>query len=104
MMSVYVTILDISILTPMNTYSYGVFIRVASVGILLRVLMGFAPYSGENTPPVFGDYEAQRHWMEITTNLPISEWYIDSDRNDPNYWQLDYPPLSAFHEYALGYV
>ena len=26
------------------------------------------------TPPRYGDYEAQRHWMEITINLPPSKW------------------------------
>jgi alpha-1,3-glucosyltransferase len=30
--------------------------------------------SGAGKPPMFGDYEAQRHWMEITFNLPIEEW------------------------------
>lgn len=30
--------------------------------------------AGMNTPPRFGDYEAQRHWMEITVNLPPTEW------------------------------
>lgn len=24
---------------------------------------------------MFGDFEAQRHWMEITINLPIDEWF-----------------------------
>ena len=24
---------------------------------------------------MYGDYEAQRHWMEITYNLPLREWY-----------------------------
>ena len=32
--------------------------------------------SGAGKPPMYGDYEAQRHWMEITTNLPAREWYI----------------------------
>ena len=31
-------------------------------------------YAGMNTPPQYGDYEAQRHWMEITLNLPPSAW------------------------------
>ena len=31
--------------------------------------------SGAGKGPMFGDYEAQRHWMEITYNLPITEWY-----------------------------
>ncbi len=22
-----------------------------------------------------GDYEAQRHWQEITINLPMTDWY-----------------------------
>lgn len=29
---------------------------------------------GKNTPPMFGDMEAQRHWMEITINLPLYDW------------------------------
>ena len=72
---------------------------------------------------MYGDYEAQRHWMEITTNLPISDWcvclrsvkplrpctlwfaaqglsascrYRNTTDNDLQYWGLDYPPLSAY--------
>ena len=76
---------------------------VALVGILIRVLVGYAPYSGEHDAPRFGDYEAQRHWMEITLNLPAHEWYAGSSRNDLSYWGLDYPPLTAYHELLLGY-
>lgn len=57
---------------------------------------------GEGKPPMFGDYEAQRHWMEITTNLEINEWYINSTSNDLLYWGLDYPPLTAYHSYLNG--
>ena len=45
-----------------------------------------------------GDFEAQRHWMEITTQLPISHWYF----YDLQYWGLDYPPLTAYHSWLLG--
>ncbi|KER30817.1 hypothetical protein T265_02856 [Opisthorchis viverrini] len=46
---------------------------------LLPVFIGFAirssvllhPHSGQAKPPMYGDYEAQRHWMEVTTNLPV---------------------------------
>ena len=24
---------------------------------------------------MFGDFEAQRHWMEVTYHLPITQWY-----------------------------
>lgn len=30
---------------------------------------------GAGHPPKFGDYEAQRHWMEVAIHLPPSEWY-----------------------------
>lgn len=53
---------------------------------------------GFQTPPMHGDYEAQRHWMEITTQLPVSEWYF----YDLQYWGLDYPPLTAYHSWLLG--
>jgi alpha-1,3-glucosyltransferase len=47
-----------------------------------------------------GDFEAQRHWMEITSHLPVSAWYF----YDLPYWGLDYPPLTAYHSYILGKV
>ena len=47
-----------------------------------------------------GDYEAQRHWMEITTNLPLSQWYF----HDLEWWGLDYPPLTAYHSWLLGKI
>lgn len=72
--------------------------------ILVRWLVSQFPYSGYGTPPLYGDYEAQRHWMEITTNLPITEWYKNSTNNDLLYWGLDYPPLTAYHMYLLGKV
>jgi alpha-1,3-glucosyltransferase len=45
-----------------------------------------------------GDYEAQRHWMELTWHLPPSDWYY----YDLPYWGLDYPPLSAYQSYLCG--
>ncbi|KAG3004353.1 hypothetical protein PC119_g15647 [Phytophthora cactorum] len=72
--------------------------------VLIRWLVGLHSYSGEHTPPMFGDYEAQRHWMEITINLPISDWYFNTTSNDLLYWGLDYPPLTAYVSYLFGRV
>ncbi|RLN65643.1 hypothetical protein BBJ28_00001818, partial [Nothophytophthora sp. Chile5] len=72
--------------------------------LLARWLVGLHSYSGEHTPPMFGDYEAQRHWMEITLNLPVSEWYFNTSANDLLYWGLDYPPLTAYVSYLFGYA
>jgi len=55
-------------------------------------------------PPMYGDYEAQRHWMEITLWLPIKEWYFQTDGNDLQYWGLDYPPLTAYVSWFFGYL
>lgn len=49
---------------------------------------------------MYGDFEAQRHWMEITTQMPITRWYF----YDLQYWGLDYPPLTAYHSWMLGKV
>ncbi|KAJ8561829.1 hypothetical protein ON010_g7852 [Phytophthora cinnamomi] len=51
---------------------------------------------------MFGDYEAQRHWMELTINLPVSDWYFNTTSNDLLYWGLDYPPLTAYVSYLFG--
>ncbi|GMH04306.1 hypothetical protein Nepgr_006145 [Nepenthes gracilis] len=50
----------------------------------------------------YGDFEAQRHWMEITINLSATEWYRNSTSNDLSYWGLDYPPLTAYQSYIHG--
>ncbi|TRY53987.1 hypothetical protein DNTS_015546 [Danionella cerebrum] len=53
---------------------------------------------------MFGDYEAQRHWQEVTYNLPVQEWYYNTTNNDLEYWGLDYPPLTAYHSLCCAYV
>lgn len=53
---------------------------------------------GFQVAPMHGDFEAQRHWMEITTHLPMAKWYL----YDLQYWGLDYPPLTAYHSWLLG--
>ncbi|KAL1990540.1 hypothetical protein VTN49DRAFT_6379 [Thermomyces lanuginosus] len=65
---------------------------------LFRWAVGLWGYSGFQSPPMYGDYEAQRHWMEITIHLPITRWYF----YDLQYWGLDYPPLTAYHSWLLG--
>lgn len=73
---------------------------VYAVAVVVRVVVGLHSYSGKSSlcasvgdswvqyyaeahlspgagvAPKFGDYEAQRHWMEITINLPPSEWSV----------------------------
>ncbi|ODM92149.1 putative dolichyl pyrophosphate Man9GlcNAc2 alpha-1,3-glucosyltransferase [Orchesella cincta] len=73
-----------------------------ALALFLRWGVSLFPYSGEGKPPMFGDFEAQRHWMEITVNLPLHHWYFNSTLNNLDYWGLDYPPLSAYHSYGLG--
>lgn len=71
---------------------------------LFQVLISTSSYSGQYNSPKFGDYEAQRHWMEITYHLPITDWYRNTKSNNLSYWGLDYPPLTAYHSWFLGYL
>ncbi|KAI1946422.1 Glucosyltransferase-like protein [Ophidiomyces ophidiicola] len=64
---------------------------------LFRWAVGLWGYSGQGLPPMYGDFEAQRHWMELTIHLPISSWYF----YDLDWWGLDYPPLTAYHSWLL---
>jgi hypothetical protein len=68
------------------------FLGLLSSAIAMRWIVARYPYSGKfkllllvrflfisinkgyNKPPMFGDFEAQRHWMELTVNLPINQW------------------------------
>eukprot|EP00118_Oscarella_pearsei_P012553 m.93223 g.93223 ORF g.93223 m.93223 type:complete len:299 (+) comp36775_c0_seq22:26-922(+) len=80
-----------------------IFLALVS-GLVVRWAVSLHPYSGAGRAPMYGDFEAQRHWMEITYNLPISDWYSNTSDNDLLYWGLDYPPLTAYHSWICGYV
>lgn len=73
-------------------------------GIVIRALVSLHPYSGYDNPPMYGDFEAQRHWQEVTVNLPIADWYTNTTDNDLMYWGLDYPPLTAYHSWLMGQI
>lgn len=73
--------------------------------LLLRILVGFQPHSGQDNfhgaqKAYGGDFEAQRHWLEITLHLPIGDWYW----HDLEYWGLDYPPLTAYLSWLCGFI
>ena len=101
------------------------------VAASVRHFVSLHPHSGQATPPMYGDYEAQRHWMEVTWQLPVGDWYRNTTDNDlqcgslscgfsgrrrarafpgvltrgraaRRYWGLDYPPLTAYVSLACG--
>ena len=82
----------------------GAVLCVFFAAVLFRSCVSLHGYSGEGVPPMYGDYEAQRHWMEVTVNLPPRAWYVHGADNDLQYWGLDYPPLSAYLSWLLGLV
>ncbi|MGH0179384.1 UNVERIFIED_CONTAM: hypothetical protein FKN15_002841 [Acipenser sinensis] len=45
--------------------------------------------------PMFGDYEAQRHWQEVTYNLPVEEWF---------YYELDQPQCIVVAADLIVYI
>src|SRR5579859_1691928 len=53
---------------------------------------------GYGVPPLYGDFEVQRHWMELTLHVPLKEWYY----HDKQWWGLDYPPLTAYVSLLFG--
>ncbi|GAA6026409.1 hypothetical protein JCM8202_005056 [Rhodotorula sphaerocarpa] len=86
--------------------------------VFIKWCIGFGGYSGRADPPMRGDFEAQRHWIALTSSsaassarhdppspssalqIAPSEWYF----HDLSYWGLDYPPLTAYHSMLLGYI
>ncbi len=73
---------------------------VLLTAFLIRWMVGRGDWSGRGIEPMHGDFEAQRHWIELTLHLPTSKWYF----YDLQYWGLDYPPLTAWVSLACGYA
>ena len=48
----------------------------------------------------YGDYEAQRHWMEMAMHLPMKQWYT----YDLDYWGLDYPPVTMYQSLLHAWI
>jgi alpha-1,3-glucosyltransferase len=44
-------------------------VLISLAALLVRVLVSLGPYSGQGAAPKFGNYEVQRHWMELTLHL-----------------------------------
>ena len=89
----------------MVTLSRSAIICSWSLVALFRVLVAFQFHSGQDgwhgsQSAYGGDFEVQRHWMEITWQLPVGEWYYD----EPAYFGLDYPPLTAYISYLCGFL
>ncbi|GAA6048700.1 hypothetical protein JCM3770_002028 [Rhodotorula araucariae] len=97
---------------------YTLVLCVAIV-VLVKWCTGLGGYSGLASPPLRGDFEAQRHWIALTSSslshlpflhtppapsspvaIPASRWYF----HDLPYWGLDYPPLTAYHSLLLGFL
>ncbi|KFP49574.1 Dolichyl pyrophosphate Man9GlcNAc2 alpha-1,3-glucosyltransferase [Cathartes aura] len=74
------------------------------LALTVRWTVSLGSYSGAGKPPMYGDYEAQRHWQEVTYNLPIRQWYFNTSDNNLLYWGLDYPPLTAYHSLVCAYI
>lgn len=91
------------LLSPLRIFVAGVAL-IFLAALFVRFSVGANGYSGQGRPPMFGDYEAQRHWMEISMHLPPHEWYRNTTNNDLQYWGLDYPPLSAYLAWFFGKV
>lgn len=66
--------------------------------VIVRLAVGLGSFSGYRSPPLHGDFEAQRHWMSLAVHVPIERWYT----HDLAYWGLDYPPLTAYHSWVMG--
>jgi len=77
---------------------------IVMIGLLLRCCVGLHPHSGLNDPPTYGEFEAQRHMLEIAFSLPLDNWYVNGTGNDLSYWGISYPPVAAYVAWLWGHL
>lgn len=87
---------------PPNVYKQNKFINTAIIFFLIFFL-------GAGKPPMYGDYEAQRHWQEVTYNLPIRQWYVvlpchSSGYQGVNGMKLFYTSLKYTFIWDVGHI
>ncbi len=76
---------------------------------VIRSGIGLSPFSGMfNSNPswgaAWGDFECHRTWFTITHNLPINQWYENTQWSNTTYWPLDYPPLCAYFHNTFSII
>jgi alpha-1,3-glucosyltransferase len=49
--------------TSARMWDDDVLVVVVVVALAVRACVGLYGYSGEAKPPMYGDFECQRHWM-----------------------------------------
>lgn len=74
----FITLLSVD--SHVVTRLFCVCVRASFIDVALHSVGQQLTYLsvGAGKPPMFGDYEAQRHWQEVTYNLPVSEWSVCS--------------------------
>ncbi|ORZ35442.1 ALG6, ALG8 glycosyltransferase family-domain-containing protein, partial [Catenaria anguillulae PL171] len=84
------------ILTPLASASgsspVSPSLALISLALVIRAAVARHSWSGRNAPPMYGDFEAQRHWLEIMWHLPVSQWYrydLHAHFIDPSWVALD---------------
>ncbi|KAM0790439.1 hypothetical protein ACM66B_003317 [Microbotryomycetes sp. NB124-2] len=90
-------------------------VTAVASAVAVKYAAGVGSYSGFSNPPMRGDFEAQRHWIALTSSsirspllypsaanatVSVKQWYS----HDLQYWGLDYPPLTAYHSVLLGII
>jgi hypothetical protein len=66
----------------------------------LKSLVSLGSFSGKDAPPRYGDFEAQRFWMELTLNEGIKKWYYTGE----DWWQLDCKWIALLRNSAASFT